>query len=128
VVSKYNSYNSNKELFDWDANTLNRIKNPVIMSKNENVVKNVHESHVFDKAFSTSPVKKQHNPTNSGSGDIFTWKGFAADQSQSQSQSPKKARKNPNEISVIREEKQKPVKVNKMMMSSEENFLNRTKY
>jgi len=137
--SRYNSYLSNKETFDWDANTVKMIKsgeiNPPLLDNCTKGVKHIHESHVFDNeknssSVNDSPVKRitPISTHHQGTGDILTWKGNMRGENKS---SPKKeiVRKNPNVTThdSLVVEKPKPVKVNRMMVSSEENVLNRKK-
>ncbi len=130
VHNKYNSYCSNKEIFDWNLSTLNKYKtgemNPVV--KESLKIKSLYGSSVFED----SPVKenlhaKKQNVNSTtgntfftGCGDIFTWRG-----NESQKGEPQREirRRNPNEVQceVITDRK---VTANKMLFSSKENSLN----
>jgi hypothetical protein len=131
----FNSYNSNKETFDWELNHLKMLKNgelePSQTSKNDPRHKIVFESKVFEKDIPGLKESKNHNRASTshfaGSGDIFNWKGSISNNNDN---SPKKEikRKNPNEQATASDEiKPRQVKENKMMASSHENVLNNNK-
>lgn len=121
------SFNSNKELFDWELSSLNKIKNgefsPPTQHKNSSTHKTVFASHVFDDTPIQESPKKNKASTAffSGTGDFFTWKGSI---NENQSAQKEVKRRNPNETSKVEVVEKKPVKVNKMLASSQENFLN----
>lgn len=133
VSCNYNSYVSNKETFDWEAGTLAKIKNgelsPPVMNKENIKHKTVFLSQVFDDTPLFESPKKERTSTAffKGSGDFFTWKGNSVNFSADVSSKSTVKRRNPNETSRQEVLERKPVKVNKMLLSSEENVLNRRK-
>ena len=128
ISCKFNSFQSNKDIFDWDLSTLNKLKsgelNPPNCSKNDPKQKTLFQSNIFnDTPVFESPNKKQRPSTAflGGSGDIFTWKGS---NSESKAQNDIR-RRNPNEKLINQDAvERKPVKINKMLFSSVENSLN----
>lgn len=128
INCKFNSFQSNKDVFDWDLSTLNKLKsgelNPPNCSKNDPKQKTLFQSDIFnDTPMFESPNKKQRPSTAflGGSGDIFTWKGS---NSESKAQNDIK-RRNPNEKLINQDVvERKPVKINKMLFSSVDNSLN----
>ena len=126
INCKYNSYTSNKEIFDWEASTLTKLKsgelNPPALCDGNNKHKIVFKSNIFDDTpITDSPPKKKRTSTAffKGSVDFFTWKGGDA-------KTPEKKeikRRNPNETSKEEVKENKPVKINKMLLSSPENGL-----
>jgi hypothetical protein len=126
INSKYDSFKSNKDIFDWDLSTLNKIKsgelNPPVVSKNDPKHKTLFKSSVFDDTpVFDSPKKQSTSNAFNGSGDILTWK---SSQSEGKAQAETIKRRNPNQIFSEEREERKPVKINKMLVSSAENVLN----
>lgn len=131
VNEKLNSYHSNKEYFDWDLNTLKRIKsgennNTQSYSKNNPVHKNVYLSNIFnndsdEKILSSIKNKRTSTAFFSGSGDILSWKG----QVRNEELSPKGyKRRNPNEKNNDNIIEKKPKKIFTLLSTSKENTLN----
>jgi hypothetical protein len=131
----HNSLNSNnKELFDWELSTLNKIKsgemNPPERCKNESMQKTVFDSNVFSIGNAelnfpqTEKYKKKISFLN-GTGDIFTWKGVKKEPFKTtQVDRSDIKRRNPNQIFNHEEAvEKKPVKLNRMLYSSPENAL-----
>jgi hypothetical protein len=126
INSKYDSFKSNKDIFDWDLSTLNKIKsgelNPPVVSKNDPKHKTLFHSSVFDDTpVFESPKKQNTSNVFNGSGDILSWKSSSV---ESKAQIETIKRRNPNQIFSEEREERKPVKINKMLVSSAENVLN----
>jgi len=133
--SKFNSYISTKEAFDWDHNRLKMIQSgeihPPTIENCPNGSKRIHQSQVFynndevQETKSSSLKKSQNGNVFQGTGDIFSWKGDVKETNVKKKKEI--VRRNPNETSMNskQEEKVKPIKINKMMISSDENVLNR---
>jgi hypothetical protein len=131
----HNSLNSNnKELFDWELSTLNKIKsgelNPPGRCKNESMQKVVFDSNVFingnpELNFQHSNKCLKHVSFLNGTGDIFTWKGDTKESFKTtQIDRSDIKRRDPNQIFKHEEVvEKKPVKLNKMLYSSAENAL-----
>lgn len=123
VDSKSHSHNSNKELFDWDMSMLSKIKSGELNNncdRNDPLHKHVHESKIFDDTpINDSPKKRHTSDCFNGTGDIFTWKG----EGKAFSDKKEVKRRNPNETAVEEVKKDKPVKINPMMVTSQENVL-----
>jgi hypothetical protein len=130
VNCKYDSFKSNKDIFDWDLSTLNKLKsgelNPPVVSKNDPKHRTVFQSSVFDDTPVIESPKKQNTSNNAfnGSGDILSWNSWKGSQSESKVQAETIKRRNPNQIFGEEREERRPVKINKMMVSSAENVLN----
>lgn len=85
VDAKYTSFNSNKEIFDWDMNALQNIKIGQDLKNDNKFAKhhqNVLESKVFDKYddsanyHSKKSINERHTKSAfNGSGDFLKWSG-----------------------------------------------------
>jgi hypothetical protein len=78
--SEHSALKSTKEIFDWDANTLQQMRTENSEPKNYNRKVNfMMESKVFDD----TPVKQSKQANSKcqfqGTGDIFTWKDSPKD-------------------------------------------------
>ncbi len=136
VHSKYNSYFSNKEVFDWDLSTLNKLKTGELEyhgMKQTPKTKFFYDTHFTigegknSLSSSNGHFTPKINKTNTinalgGSGDFITWKGFGNSEAQKEIK-----RKNPNAVSG-EERCDRKVLPNKMLFSSEENTLSGKKY
>jgi hypothetical protein len=124
VESKYHTHNSNKELFDWDLSLLKKIKSGElnnVVNKNDPGHKHVFESNVFDdRPIYDSPKKRHTSDVFNGTGDIFTWK---SDGKENLTVIKEITRRNPNERAEEVKVKERKVKVNPMMITSQENVL-----
>ena len=135
VYSKYNNFNSNKDLFDWEMNQLNmyntndgRMKEDAKTDSRRHKI--VHESKVFSSDVNEKSSYTPYSTKNSlhakynsfaGSGDFLTWKG---DVTGSQNWNKNDlSRKNPNEVrnEIVQEKVFK--KLNTMQVPSKENTL-----
>lgn len=140
VHSKYNSYYSNKEVFDWDLSTLNKLKGGELNSpgkKDTPKAKFFYDTHITfgqSKESNFSALNGNFTPkTNKsitisnlgGSGDIFTWKGCSSTETKTQQKYI--PRKNPNALSG-EERCDRKVQPNKMLFSSEDNTLSGKRY
>jgi len=129
------NYQSNKDVFDWELCSLKKIKNGEFevpeRHRNEMTHKTIYESHVFD----ISPMNKNKNlakekPSKrilflNGTGDILGWKGETKNNfNTTLNYHSKIKRTNPNQTKIQNEITIKPVKLNKMLQSSQENTLN----
>lgn len=131
LPSKYNSFASHKELFDWEANELTQAKerlngsNAPSKASLTKTLKNQTNHNIFsDTPLYEKKLQKvsTHNNLHTGTGDIFTWKGINTNQ---QEKKIEVKRRNPNEtVNVVKPEK-KIKKLNTMLESSNDNFLKR---
>ncbi len=133
LVNNNQNYSSNKDLFDWEASTLKKIKSgemdAPIRHKNKSIHTNIFESHVFDKPMrvKTAEMKDDRKRTVSflnGTGNILTWQGENKGSFKTtQKVSSDLKRINPNKSSNSEQAEKKPVKLNRMLASSSENTL-----
>ena len=131
VQSKYNCYESNKDLFDWEASTINRYKNGefrrIDIDNNNPRQKIVYESNIFksDVSGNTKDNKKKNfNGISNhfqGSGDFMTWKGDVKNSGYWERKEIN--RKNPNDIRHEVAQEKPTRKLNTMQMPSRENVL-----
>lgn len=131
IECRYNSFNSHKEYFDWDANTLSTIDTQVSMTpKTSRWSKMAFESHIFDEDFNKEDAmkKKPHRSSTSyhkDNGDIFKWSQHKDNFSSSARTGLKRI--DPN----FKKSEQKNVELKKknlsMLMSSQDNFFTKSK-
>jgi len=136
VYSKYNCFNSNKDVFDWESNELGNLKIKASKAKDDLRTdsrwhKIIHESKVFNsdvpktsKYYLDNSTKNNVNETNNmfiGSGNFLTWNDDMRGSLISKNNELK--RKNPNEIrnEIVQEKVLR--KLNTMHLSSKENTL-----
>jgi len=132
VQSKYNYYESNKDLFDWEESIINKYKNDEFIridndNNNNPRQKIVYESNIFKSDVTANTKENKKKNFNGiinhfqGSGDFLTWNGDVMNSGYWEKKEIK--RKNPNEIrnELIQE---KPTrKLNTMQIPSSENVL-----
>jgi hypothetical protein len=117
--SNFHSSKSTKELFDWDANTLERLRADHSEPKSFNrKISFMTESKIFDD----SPIKQgkqgSANSQFNGTGDIFTWRDAPSRESKTNG----KRRSLNNQVREVEINLYKN-KSNKLFKSSEDNCL-----